>query len=140
MGCCCSGTESPTRPRRLVCPGCGGERPLVERKTLLNQLTQPWRESLPEQGYGFCDGRDCEVVYFGEDGIQLRTEGLRGEVGQKRREGDAPLCYCFGIRYAEAEADPTLRAFVIEQTDSGQCSCDSRNPSGRCCLKDFPKG
>jgi hypothetical protein len=28
---------------------------------------------------------------------------------------------------------------VIEQTRLHNCACDVRNPSGRCCLKDFPK-
>jgi hypothetical protein len=28
---------------------------------------------------------------------------------------------------------------VMAQTKAGLCSCDTSNPSGRCCLKDFPK-
>jgi len=30
-----------------------------------------------------------------------------------------------------------IKAFVIQQTKEGLCACESRNPSGRCCLADF---
>lgn len=92
---------------------------------------------MPEQAYWFCGATGCEVVYFGADGATYSVSELRVEVGQKRRSGDAPLCYCYDISYVEAESDPALKRFVIEQTEQKLCSCDSRNPSGRCCLGDF---
>jgi len=40
---------------------------------------------------------------------------------------------------AVALADPGIRDFVVAQTRLGLCACDTRNPSGRCCLIDFPR-
>jgi len=82
---------------------------------------------------------DCDAVYFGEDGSVLGMGEIRGEIGQKRSGLDRLLCYCFGVTQGDAEADPSAKAFVVQQTKQGVCACDSRNPSGRCCLKDFPK-
>ena len=28
---------------------------------------------------------------------------------------------------------------IVEQTKNARCSCETSNPSGRCCLKVFPK-
>jgi hypothetical protein len=49
------------------------------------------------------------------------------------------LCYCFGISREDFKRDPGLRDFVVAKTKAGECSCETKNPSGRCCLKDFPK-
>jgi hypothetical protein len=134
-GCCSHETQS----GQGVCPGHGGECREVPFRTVLHHLRTPWRVGLVSQRYYFCDARDCQVVYFGEDGIRFEQEALRERVGQKGQAGEAMLCYCFDIRYGEAAEDVTLKAYVVEQTRAGLCSCDSRNPSGRCCLKDFPK-
>jgi len=53
------------------------------------------------------------------------------------------LCHCFDIAestYRNALADGTAeatKAFVVQQTKDGLCACESRNPSGRCCLASF---
>jgi hypothetical protein len=36
--------------------------------------------------------------------------------------------------------NPGTREFVVEQTKLKHCACEVQNPSGKCCLKDFPKG
>lgn len=56
---------------------------------------------------------------------------------------DAPqdriICYCFDIRLSDYLRDPALKEFVVEKTKAGLCSCKAMNPSGNCCLKDFPR-
>jgi len=99
----------------------------------------PWRTSLVSQPYYFCGESTCPVVYFGEDGTRFDQQAIREPVGQKGRDAEDMLCYCFDIRYGEASADASLKAYVVEQTAAGLCSCETRNPSGRCCLKDFPQ-
>ena len=49
------------------------------------------------------------------------------------------LCYCFGFTWQDYYDDPAVREYVIEQTKNGNCECSTKNPSGQCCLKDFPK-
>lgn len=89
--------------------------------------------------YYFCEDPNCEVVYFGADDSVVSKSRLRMLVGVKEREGNAMLCYCFGVSRADFERMPSIRDFVVGQTKVGYCSCETSNPSGRCCLKDFPK-
>ena len=48
------------------------------------------------------------------------------------------LCYCFGVSRADFDRNPGTKDFVTAQTKAGLCACETSNPSGRCCLKDFP--
>jgi len=52
---------------------------------------------------------------------------------------DSPLCYCFGISMNDYRRDPSLKDVVSAKTKAGLCSCKTMNPSGNCCLKDFPE-
>jgi len=107
--------------------------------TILHHLKAPWNYVLGEHKYYFCGHPDCHVVYFDKaDGI-IGLDQIRGEIGHKRTDRDRLLCYCFGVTQGEAELNPGIRDYVVQQTREGTCACDSRNPSGRCCLKDFPK-
>lgn len=133
--CCCSGTQS----EQGVCPGHGGNGREVSFQTVMHHLKTPWNKTLVSQRYFFCELEACPVVYFGEDGTCFEEDAIRERVGQKRKGAQDMLCYCFDIRYGEAAEDTAIKAYVVEQTRAGMCSCDIRNPSGRCCLKDFPR-
>jgi hypothetical protein len=126
-------------PGSHCCPANGMSYVSVKRKTLLHHISQPWLSSLPEQGYYFCTDPDCDVVYFGEDNMVIHTDELRTAVGQKSHDKNAAICYCFGITKALARLDETIKSFVIKQTKQSICSSETNNPSGHCCLKDFPK-
>ena len=137
---CCNNSSCNGYPKKAVCPVNGQLYSRVERKTLLHHLSKPWQLDIPEQGYYFCDSKDCDVVYFGEDSSTFTQAELRTQVGQKSDHPQRTLCYCFDVTQQDAlthNEAPNL--FVIEQTRSGSCDCEIRNPSGRCCLKDFPK-
>jgi hypothetical protein len=140
--CCSVTTSDRTPPKTAVCPRNGRTYAGVERRTVLHHVCQPWARALAHQGYYFCDDANCDVVYFGEDQSLLIRSDLRGDVGQKSHGPDKTLCYCFDINAADIQAEDVYaqaRAFVIEQTRNATCNCAVRNPSGRCCLKDFPK-
>lgn len=96
-----------------------------------------WRQTAKR--FFFCDDPSCDVVYFGDDGSTILKQQLRTGVGVKEAGDNALLCYCFGVSRRDFQLDPSTRDFVVVQTKTGLCSCDTRNPSGRCCLKDFPK-
>ncbi|MBD3670917.1 MAG: copper chaperone Copz family protein [Gammaproteobacteria bacterium] len=143
MSDCCS-TESDTScattsPKKRPCPTCGAKAVEVKLATLLHHLKQPWEAQLGDQKYYFCPDVDCRTVYFGEDETVMGIDEIRTAVGQKRTDPERLLCYCFGVSQSQAELDPDIKRFVTQQTKLGSCACDSRNPSGRCCLKDFPK-
>lgn len=141
--CCDTNSCSGENPRKRQCPADGSQCSEVSVFTMRHHLKSPWQRPLPEQRYYFCGSPLCDVVYFGEDNSVFTIEEVRGPIGQKQagREeslGDRIICYCFGITQGDAEIDPAAKVFVIQQTSEGGCACETRNPSGRCCLKDFP--
>lgn len=138
MNNCCKPTKATTYPQSLNCPVNGKSYTGVKRKTLLHHITRPWHKVLSEQGYYFCSDPDCDVVYFGQDSTLIYSRELRTSVGQKSKDINSTVCYCFGITKKSAISDKNCRSFVIEQTKNSLCSCGTSNPSGLCCLKDFP--
>lgn len=132
-------------PETAQCPADGRSCRRVELRTVLHQLKRPHVNRPTTQGYYFCDNQECDVVYFGQDGSVITRHDVRSEIGQKSRSSDRVICYCFGINEGEIlgeighECSSSPKEFVIEQTRLHNCACDVRNPSGRCCLKDFPK-
>ena len=143
MSCCnsssCEQTGTKSAPRKLNCPVNGKAYLSVEPKTISHHLKQSWKWSAVEQGYYFCSDPECDVVYFAEDGGVIQTSELRTAVGVKEMKPDSLICYCYGVTLDDAKSDATIKEFVIQKTKVDECACDTRNPSGRCCLKNFPK-
>ncbi len=136
--CCAPVPETSVPSGKRPCPLCGGAGVGVTLQTLLHHLARPWeRQGMSQQHY-FCDTPDCEVAYFTDGDVTIRKQELRTVVGIKETAPAALLCYCFGVSRADAAADPAARDFVVQQTRAGLCACTTRNPSGRCCLKDIP--
>jgi len=79
------------------------------------------------------------VVYFGRDNSRVTQSELRTEVGVKTQSEQSVICYCFGVTYGDVRIQPEIKDFVIDKTRKNSCACETRNPSGKCCLKDFPE-
>ena len=85
------------------------------------------------------------MVYFANDKTQYTQNQLRIEVGQKKNKTTRIICYCFDVNYETAlndidkQGNSEIKEFVIQQTVTKQCACEVRNPSGKCCLSNFPK-
>lgn len=140
MGDCCSSNScSSTKPRKAVCPSNGKTYSSVSEATILHHVKEPWIYDLKPQGYYFCDDPDCDVVYFGEDETTILKQSLRTVIGVKETSPEALICFCYGVSRINAETNSAIKEFVIKQTKTGSCACDTRNPSGKCCLKDFPE-
>lgn len=137
--CCPSPPPSQQSAKRHCCPDNGKQYLQVQYRTVLHHVRTPWELEFKEQQYYFCDDPNCEVVYFGSDNTRITKSMLRTKVGIKETEESSLICYCFGITKDEAKSNPLAKAFVVEQTKNNICSCEVFNPSGRCCLKDFPK-
>ena len=125
-------------PKRFRCPVNGKEYGSVGRKTILHHLAEPWKKELAAQRYYFCSDENCDVVYFGQDNSVISKPDLRTNPGIKEKTPDRLVCYCFGVSYAMAEKDGSIVDFVKERTKESLCSCETSNPSGRCCLGYFP--
>ena len=137
--CCPSQQKTNQDLKRHCCPENGKQYLEVPYRTVLHHVKNPWDISLKEQRYYFCDDPRCEIVYFGFDNTCITQSMLRTKVGIKAKTDDALICYCFGVTKTEARSNKEAKAFVVEQTKNAKCSCETSNPSGRCCLKDFPK-
>ena len=139
MSSCCSDKESRINfPRKQTCPINHHEYILVQLKTVLHHINDSWNSDLKEQGYYFCEDKNCDVAYFGEDNSVIKKSELRTVVSNAKENNNVLVCHCFGISYADANKNSAIKYFVIQQTKMGNCSCETSNPSGRCCLKDFP--
>ena len=140
MSDCCMTTDPDSHStKKYRCPTNGNACVEVSVRTITHHLMRPWEWNPGGQRYFFCDDHDCDVVYFGEDDSTIRKGELRTLVGVKQTSTDTPLCYCYGIAKSDADM-PGVRDYVVEQTRAGNCACETRNPSGRCCLRDFPAG
>ena len=137
--CCSSSNESNHPPKKYRCPVNGKEYSEVSSTTIVHHIKEPWKWENKAQGYYFCDDPECKVVYFGQDDSILMKQDLRTNVGIKQKTKESLVCYCFGVDRQEAATNKAAKAFVIKNTKNHTCACEIRNPSGKCCLKDFPK-
>lgn len=137
--CCSSSAGDGAHPNRLRCPVNGQAYSEVSARTIAHHIKEAWNWQQTAKRYFFCDDPACEVVYFGDDGSTILRSQLRTHSGVTTSSGDALLCYCFGVSREDFRSSPATREFVLAQTRAGLCSCDTSNPSGRCCLKDFPE-
>lgn len=139
MSDCCSQTATKKKsPRKYACPVNHHDYVHVPLKTILHHIKDSWKTTLKEQGYFFCNDPECDVVYFGEDDSTIIKSELRTTIGIKEKSQEALICYCFGIRMDDVIQNKKIKNFVMQQTKKGNCSCKTSNPSGHCCLRDFP--
>jgi len=133
---CCSDVKE--KKGRVVCPACGGNCFSVSRQTMLHQVQFPDNQGIDEGGYAFCPNHVCDTGYFSEYHIISKTSLRAFQPNQ-----DAMLCHCFDIsefayRTAlQTGASESIKGFVVQKTKEKLCACESRNPSGRCCLASF---
>jgi len=137
--CCVTDVQDKQKSVKLECPVCYIKSLSVQLKTMLHHIKNPWAQTLIDKEYYFCSNPDCNVVYFTESAVAFNKSDIRSPVDIKEQNAEALICFCFGINKGQAESNKAARDFVIKQTKNSLCSCDTANPSGRCCLKDFPK-
>ena len=137
--CCSSSRHNTNHPKKHPCPITGMEYTEVSARTIAHHIMGAWEWSPTSGRYFFCDDPECDVVYFGEGGSTILKIQLRTRVGLKEHSGDRLPCYCFGISKDDFQGNPASKEFVMAQTKAGLCSRETSNPSGRCCLKNFPE-
>lgn len=140
IDCCSSSDCKSEHPRKRKCPANGIDCSEVTARTIVHHIQNAWGCRLEAQHYFYCDDPNCEIAYFGDDGSVILKSQLRTTSGWHAGPSEnAVLCYCFGVTKADALDDSRIRDYVLTQTKLGLCSCETSNPSGRCCLKDFPR-
>ena len=137
--CCASSADKNTTASKHDCPVCQNTCLNVSLKTMLHHIEQPWAYSFTDEQYYYCNNTSCSVVYFPVTGDIIRQADIRGQQHITNTSSDELVCYCFGVTKSQASINKGIKDFVIKQTKLSMCSCETANPSGRCCLKHFPK-
>ncbi len=144
--CCSTNPKTGTAPLVMVCPVNGARSKQVDMLTVKSLIRRLLLGMLNTQYY-FCDAPDCDVVYFAleMEAPMFRREDLVVRVGAKETADPIPVCYCFGFtrKDIENEIAETGRSTVADQikteVNAGNCACEVKNPSGKCCLGDVAR-
>jgi Zinc binding domain len=149
MNCCATDAliaEPSLEPMLQRCATCKEQGRRVSRKTVLLMLKPHLLEQAFTGTFSFCEASDCPVVYFEEQGSRVFSEDdLRLIVGVKAKTGPIPLCYCFGFDESHVRdeisqrGNTTIPERVSRLIRDGLCACETRNPSGACCLGEVNK-
>ena len=131
---CCSVPAAESDGAR--CPASGFEGRPVDWTTVAALTAGP----LPaRQQFRLCRDAGCDVVYYGSAGTVLETGDLNVQPGFKNGS-DGLVCYCFLHRRADIarQLGETGRTDLFDsiqaEVEAGNCACEVRNPSGKCCL------
>lgn len=146
--CCSVNAKTGTAPLVMRCPLNGARSRKVETLTVKSLVRRLPLGMLNTQYY-FCDALDCEVVYFPLDtrAPLFRRGDLLVRVGAKEKEIEQTIsiCYCFGFTRSDIENEvaETGSSAITEQirkeVKAGNCACEVKNPSGKCCLADVTR-
>ncbi len=143
MNCCGTpvGAVNTSSVASPVCKECDGKARKVERLTLEHMLKGEHQPEIKDTQYYFCGAPNCDVVYFSNETGQYFTKAdARVRVGLKEKEDPIPICYCFGHTVASAREEiagagrSTVVASITAEIQAGNCACETKNPSGSCCL------
>ena len=138
----CSVKERPAAaPAAMSCPECGSRSKQVDSLTVKSLVRHLPFEMAPAQYY-FCEATACDVVYFpsNPEAPNFRRDDLLVPVGVKAGGDTSLVCYCFGItrKAIGDEIRQTGKSTVAErikaEVQAGNCACEVKNPSGKCCL------
>ncbi len=148
MSDCCSVNETcsvkettAATPAVVPCPECGSRSKQVESLTV-KSLVRRLPFGMPPAQYYFCEATGCAVVYFpsNPEALIFRRGDLLVRVGAKESDDAGLVCYCFGITRKDIgdEIRQTGKSTVPErikaEVKAGNCACEMKNPSGKCCL------
>lgn len=146
MSDCCSVPKTCSHPAVMDCPSCGNRSKQVDSLTV-KSLVRRLPFGIPQAQYYFCEAPGCEVVYFPshQDAPTFGRSDLLVRVGAKETEDPIPVCYCFGFSRKDIQDEiadtgrTTVADRITAEVKAGNCACEVKNPSGKCCLGDIAR-
>jgi hypothetical protein len=128
-------------PAVMACPVNGALSKRVDLFTV-RSLVRQLPLGMPNTEYYFCEAAECDVVYFAFDARapMFRRADLLVRVGSKETADPIPVCYCFGFTRSDIEnqvaatGSSTIGERIKTEVKAGNCACEVKNPSGKCCL------
>ena len=144
--CCSVNVKAGTAPEVMACPVNGARSKQVDVLTV-KSLIRRIPLGMSNDQYYFCEARDCDVVYFPFDpqAPTFRRQDLVVRVGAKETADPIPICYCFGFTRKDIEDEiaasgrSTVAERISAEVKQGNCACEVKNPSGKCCLGDVTR-
>ena len=142
MADCCAVKETKAEvPATLLCPVSGTRSKQVEMLTVKSLVRYLPLAMLPTQYY-FCEAPGCDVVYFPlhPEAPTFHRADLCIRVGAKETDDPIPICYCFGVTRRDIVEEiarigkSTVSSRIKAEVKAGNCACEVKNPSGKCCL------
>ncbi len=138
---CCSVGERSEAPATMACPANGAQSKQVDMLTV-RSLVRHLPLGMPKAQYYFCEITDCDVVYFASqpEAPIFKRADLLVRVGVKETEDPDPVCYCFGFTRKDIEEEvartgrSAIAQKIMAEVKTGNCACEVKNPSGKCCL------
>ena len=128
--------------QKAICKRCSHKAKSVGIITLYHWLQNQFLKSIRiDVAYFFCESQNCQVVYFSNETDQYYSiRDVRNRIGIKESDSPIQVCYCFdyteeSIRdQIEQTGSSTAAEDITAKIQSKLCSCEVRNPSGKCCL------
>ena len=124
-----------------ICPACGAEGKEVKAITIRSLLRPEKQTLIDDDRYFFCGSPGCEIVYFTEGGSRTFIKAdLTVRVGVKEVSPPRQICYCFGhsveeiFEEVERTGKSTVADKITRRIKEDGCSCETKNPTGTCCL------
>jgi len=127
----------------MSCPLNGARSKQVDMLTV-KSLVRQLPLGMPNTQYYFCEAPGCDAVYFPLDtrAPTFRRGDLIVRVGSKETADPIPICYCFGFTRKDIRKEigetgrSTIPNRIKTEVKAGNCACEVKNPSGKCCLGD----
>ena len=144
--CCSLNGKTATAPAVMACPVNGARSKRVDLLTV-RSLVRQLPLGMPNTEYYFCEAADCDVVYFPFDAQapMFRRSDLLVRVGSKEMVDPVPVCYCFGYTRKDIQKEitetghSTVANRISAEVKAGNCACEVKNPTGKCCLGDVTR-
>jgi hypothetical protein len=144
--CCTVNAKTGPAPAVMACPVSGARSKQVDMLTV-SSLVRQLPLGMPNTEYYFCEAADCDVVYFpfNSQAPLFRRADLLVRVGSKETEDPIPVCYCFGFTREDIQkeitetGESTVANRISAEVKAGNCACEVKNPSGKCCLGDVTR-
>ncbi len=141
MADCCTVKDATPAPAVMNCPASGTKSKQVDALTV-KALVRHLPFGLGRVQYYFCEAPDCDVIYFPfhPHAPRFHRGDLLIRVGVKEKSDPIPLCYCFGITRKDVRDEierggkSTVAERIKAEVKAGNCACEVKNPSGKCCL------
>lgn len=144
--CCSVNAKSDAAPAVMACPVNRARSKHVDILTV-RSLVRHLPLGMPETQYYFCEAPDCDLVYFPFDrqAPSFQRSDLLVRVGIKESLDPIPVCYCFGFTRKDivdeiaVKGRSTVSERITAEVKAGNCACEVKNPSGKCCLGDVTR-